>query len=142
LRFTIPMIRSALVLRNVTNCPRTPTASDTSRRPIIGKTPTCGCCSNRWWKKQRIGSSNNARSQSRAGRCARPSIKCALVIERKYRDRLFESADYNQSMGRVPLSSCCLPERRILSLARINWLALGDYRPTAVFDLLFSSCLA
>jgi hypothetical protein len=35
-----------------------------------------------------------------------------------------------------------LPERRILSLARINWLALGDYRPTAVFDLLFSSCLA
>jgi hypothetical protein len=29
-----------------------------------------------------------------------------------------------------------------LSLARINWLALGNYRPTGAFALLFSSCLA
>jgi hypothetical protein len=54
LRFTIPTTRSALVLRNVISFPHTPTASDTSRRPIFGKTRSCGCCLSRWWKKRRI----------------------------------------------------------------------------------------
>jgi len=119
---------SALGLRNVTSFPHTRTASDTSRRPIIGKTPTCGCCSNRWWKKQRPASWSNASWQLRPAQCAPRSIKCALVI----RAQIKSPSDI----------TCRLAERRILSLARINWLALVDYFPTAAFVLLFSSVLA
>src|SRR5436305_12703441 len=79
----------------------------------------------------RNGESNRRTTQSsnRDRHSARPeALNARLLSERKY--------------NRHQISPRRLAERRISSLPPINWLALGDYFPTAEFDLLFSSCLA